>query len=124
MSRFCHCKSSVARGRKSAKLSIASIANNVTKIMLAKVLVLLMFRWSVEKYITLGARGVFFFRSEAGIVSGEAADPTKREKNPSGRGSYKPHFHANLSQSRSLIGLCTQCQVFPRDDDLTVDFIG
>ena len=29
--------------------------------------------------ITLGARG-FFFRSEAAIVSGEAANPAKREK--------------------------------------------
>ena len=51
---------------------------------------------------TLGARGFFFFfRSEAAIVSGEAANPAKREKNPSGRGSYKPHFHAILKPNTS-----------------------
>ena len=49
---------------------------------------------------TLGARG-FFFRSEVAIVSGEAADPAKREKKPSGRGSYKPHFHAILKPNTS-----------------------
>ena len=50
-----------------------------------------------------------FFRSEAAVVSGEAVIvilPREKKKH-SGRGSYKPHFHANLFQSRSLIGLCT-----------------
>ena len=40
----------------------------------------------------------FFFRSEAAIVSGEAAIVivTREEKKPSGCGSYKSHFHAYL----------------------------
>ena len=51
--------------------------------------------------LTLGARG-FFFRSEAANLSGEAANPAKREKKkPSGRGSYKPHFHAILKPNTS-----------------------
>ena len=50
---------------------------------------------------TLGARG-FFFRSEAAIVSGEAAIVIlPREKKPSGRGSYKLHFHAILKPNTS-----------------------
>ena len=40
----------------------------------------------------------FFFRSEAAIVSGEAAIVihAREKKKPSGRGSYKSHFHAIL----------------------------
>ena len=40
----------------------------------------------------------FFFRSEAAIVSGEAAIVilAREKKKPSGRGSYKSHFHAYL----------------------------
>ena len=34
-------------------------------------------------------------------MSGEAADPAKREKKSSGRGSYKPHFHAILKPNTS-----------------------
>ena len=44
---------------------------------------------------TLGARGLFF-RSEAVIVI-----LPKRGKKPSGRGSYKPHFHAILKLNTS-----------------------
>ena len=50
--------------------------------------------------VTLGARGFFFFffRSGPAIVSGEAAIVThaREKKKPSGRGSYKSHFHAIL----------------------------
>ena len=46
---------------------------------------------------TLVARGNFF-RSEVAIVSGEAVIEilASETKKPSGRGSYKPQFHANL----------------------------
>ena len=62
--------------------------------------------WIVDflcvSFYTLGARG-FFFRSEAAIVSGEAAIVILRreKKKTSGRGSYKPRFHAILKPNTS-----------------------
>ena len=46
---------------------------------------------------TLGARG-FYFGSEAAIVNSKARIEilAREKKKLSGRGSYKPHFHANL----------------------------
>ena len=50
-----------------------------------------------------GCQRGFFSYSEAAIVSGEAAIVIlPREKKPSGRGSYKPHFHAILKPNTSL----------------------
>ena len=49
---------------------------------------------------TLGARGFFFFVAK--LRSREAAIVILlREKKPSGRGSYKPHFHAILKPNTS-----------------------
>ena len=58
--------------------------------------------WNLSVACYPGCQSVFF-RSEAAIVSGKAAIVIlpREKKKPSGRGSYKPHFHAILKPNTS-----------------------
>ena len=53
--------------------------------------------WVPEGFFLFGAE----FRGEAANASREASE----RKKPSGRGSYKPHFHEYRYCTRSLIGV-------------------
>ena len=47
------------------------------------------------------ARGVFFFIAKLRFSAAKPLILPREKKNPSGRGSYKPHFHAILKPNTS-----------------------